>query len=146
MTDKKKLLKLNNKGSAIVTVLIVIIFVSIFTGGSMSLITVFLLIFAVFVFVIYLSFPGIYKTWDECKAQVNGFSGASYKGFATLAEAEEYFQKNCNYPRTWYSHSQNRITGCLYYILKEVWCDDPDDGIDYADVLKYAAAKPEVRD
>ena len=29
MTDKKRLLKLNNKGSAIVTVLIVIIFVSI---------------------------------------------------------------------------------------------------------------------
>jgi hypothetical protein len=42
-----------------------IVFVSIFTGGSMSLITVFLLIFAVFVFVIYLSFPGIYKTWKK---------------------------------------------------------------------------------
>ncbi|MCR5215326.1 MAG: ribonuclease H family protein [Lachnospiraceae bacterium] len=36
--------------------------------------------------------PGIYKTWDECKAQVNGFSGASYKGFATLAEAEEFMK------------------------------------------------------
>ena len=34
--------------------------------------------------------PGIYKTWAECKAQVDGFSGATYKGFKTLAEAEQY--------------------------------------------------------
>ena len=32
--------------------------------------------------------PGIYKTWDECKAQVEGFSGALYKGFSTRKEAE----------------------------------------------------------
>lgn len=25
--------------------------------------------------------PGIYKTWDECKAQVEGYSGAIYKSF-----------------------------------------------------------------
>ena len=31
--------------------------------------------------------PGIYKTWDECKAQVEGFSGALYKGFSTRKEA-----------------------------------------------------------
>lgn len=34
--------------------------------------------------------PGIYKTWDECKKQVDGFSGASYKGFDTLTDAEKY--------------------------------------------------------
>lgn len=34
--------------------------------------------------------PGIYKTWDECKEQVNGFSGAVYKGFRTKKEAEEF--------------------------------------------------------
>jgi len=33
---------------------------------------------------------GIFKTWSECKKQVNGFSGAIYKGFVTLNEAEEY--------------------------------------------------------
>lgn len=32
--------------------------------------------------------PGIYKTWDACKKQVDGFSGAIYKSFKTLAEAE----------------------------------------------------------
>ena len=34
--------------------------------------------------------PGIYLTWNDCKAQVNGFSGAVYKGFATVQEAEEF--------------------------------------------------------
>lgn len=34
--------------------------------------------------------PGIYKTWDECKKQVNGFSGALYKGCQTKREAEEF--------------------------------------------------------
>lgn len=33
---------------------------------------------------------GIYETWDECKAQVIGFSGAVYKSFPTLNEAEAY--------------------------------------------------------
>ena len=34
--------------------------------------------------------PGIYDNWDACKAAVDGFSGAEYKGFATLQEACEY--------------------------------------------------------
>ena len=35
--------------------------------------------------------PGIYKTWDECKAMVDKFPGAVYKSFKTLGEAKEYF-------------------------------------------------------
>lgn len=35
--------------------------------------------------------PGIYQTWDETKEQVNGYSGAIYKSFATLQEAEQFF-------------------------------------------------------
>ena len=34
--------------------------------------------------------PGIYRTWDECRAMVHGVSGAEYKSFPTLAEAECY--------------------------------------------------------
>ena len=34
--------------------------------------------------------PGIYESWDEAKAQVDGFSGAEYRGFKTLAEAQMY--------------------------------------------------------
>jgi ribonuclease HI len=35
---------------------------------------------------------GIYNTWNECKEQVNGFSGAEYKSFTTLDEAKEYVE------------------------------------------------------
>ena len=31
--------------------------------------------------------PGLYTTWDECKAQVDGFSGPVFKGFETREEA-----------------------------------------------------------
>jgi len=34
--------------------------------------------------------PGIYLTWEECKAGVEGFSGAQYKSFPTLEQAREY--------------------------------------------------------
>ena len=34
--------------------------------------------------------PGIYMTWDDCKAQVDGFGGAEYKSFADPAEAAAY--------------------------------------------------------
>lgn len=34
--------------------------------------------------------PGIYTTWEECKAQVEGYSGARYKGFSEREQALEY--------------------------------------------------------
>lgn len=36
--------------------------------------------------------PGVYPTWDACKAQVEGFEGAKYKGF----ESEEAARKALN--------------------------------------------------
>ncbi len=35
---------------------------------------------------------GIFKSWEECKASVDGYSGAEYKGFALLEEAEAYLE------------------------------------------------------
>ena len=37
---------------------------------------------------------GIFNTWNECKEQVNGFSGAEYKSFSSIEEAEEYIGIN----------------------------------------------------
>lgn len=37
--------------------------------------------------------PGIYTSWDACKAQVHGFQGARYKSFPTKEEAETAFGK-----------------------------------------------------
>ena len=33
---------------------------------------------------------GIFYTWEECRASVEGCPGAEYKGFASLKEAESY--------------------------------------------------------
>ena len=35
--------------------------------------------------------PGVYDSWDGCKAQVEGFGEAEYKAYATLEDAEEAF-------------------------------------------------------
>ncbi|KAL8290187.1 hypothetical protein RQP46_003126 [Phenoliferia psychrophenolica] len=34
--------------------------------------------------------PGVYMTWEETKAQTEGFSGARQEGFQTVAEAERF--------------------------------------------------------
>lgn len=34
--------------------------------------------------------PGVYLTWAECQAMINGFAGANYKSFGTPEEAELY--------------------------------------------------------
>lgn len=34
--------------------------------------------------------PGIYKTWPECEKEVKGYSGAKYKSFVNLKDAEDY--------------------------------------------------------
>lgn len=33
---------------------------------------------------------GIFEAWDECKRQVDGFSGAEYKSFAKIEDAKSY--------------------------------------------------------
>jgi len=37
--------------------------------------------------------PGIYDTWEECKAQIDGFHGAAFKGYPTCDDATEAFRK-----------------------------------------------------
>jgi len=38
--------------------------------------------------------PGIYNSWDACKQNVNGFSGAIYKSFKSIKEAENFIGLN----------------------------------------------------
>lgn len=38
--------------------------------------------------------PGVYLTWSDCEAQVKGFSGAQYKGYSTLEEAERAYSSS----------------------------------------------------
>ena len=37
--------------------------------------------------------PGVYRTWDDCKRQIDGFAGALYKSFETENAALAAFQK-----------------------------------------------------
>lgn len=39
--------------------------------------------------------PGIYQTWGECQKQISGFSGAVYKSFPTMEEAEAFLCADC---------------------------------------------------
>lgn len=34
--------------------------------------------------------PGIYLSWNDCKAMVDGYQGAVYKSFKTIEEAEKF--------------------------------------------------------
>lgn len=38
--------------------------------------------------------PGIYRTWEECKDMVDGYSGAQYKSFPSMEQAREYLAGN----------------------------------------------------
>ncbi|WP_350293280.1 ribonuclease H family protein [uncultured Croceitalea sp.] len=38
--------------------------------------------------------PGIFESWDDCKAQITGVKGAQYKSFSTFAEAKKAFNGN----------------------------------------------------
>lgn len=38
--------------------------------------------------------PGIYESWADCKAQINGFKGAQYKAFTEFSQAKKAFMGN----------------------------------------------------
>jgi len=38
--------------------------------------------------------PGIFESWADCKAQIDGVKGAQYKSFSTFAEAKKAFNGN----------------------------------------------------
>jgi viroplasmin and RNaseH domain-containing protein len=55
--------------------------------------------------------PGIYMNWEECKQQVNKFSGEKFKGFENLREAENYMAIHCDTEwKIFCNFSKNRIT------------------------------------
>lgn len=38
--------------------------------------------------------PGVYSTWDKCRAQVEGYEGAIYKSFPTLELAQKAYSES----------------------------------------------------
>lgn len=43
--------------------------------------------------------PGVYTSWADCKIQVDGFSGATYKSFPTKQEAEAFVDDSISAPK-----------------------------------------------
>ena len=52
--------------------------------------------------------PGVYTTWDECKAQVSGHDGALYKSFSSLETARKAFSGN---PWKYIGSAKNNVSG-----------------------------------
>lgn len=42
--------------------------------------------------------PGIYRTWEDCKKQIQGYSNASYKKFFAQAEADAFMRDETAQP------------------------------------------------
>jgi len=40
--------------------------------------------------------PGIYYNWEDCENNIKGFSGAEFKKFACVEDAEDYLRGNSN--------------------------------------------------
>ena len=38
--------------------------------------------------------PGVYTTWEDCKAAITGYKGAQYKSFATFEQAKKAYDSN----------------------------------------------------
>ena len=49
--------------------------------------------------------PGIYKTWNECKVAVDGFSGPIFKKFNSFEEASEFYKSEI--PESKFKNTKN---------------------------------------
>lgn len=64
---------------------------------------------------------GIFQTWEECKQSVSGYSGAEYKSFPSLEQAEEYLgnskgkETEDGYVPVYVDGSYNSATGEFSY-------------------------------
>ena len=69
--------------------------------------------------------PGIYLTWEDCKKNIDGVSGAVYKGFATIEEAAAFLQEDSSYtipsgivskPSPEFKHTIPATDGAVAYV------------------------------
>ena len=70
--------------------------------------------------------PGVYDDWEECRRQVHHFSGNSYKGYTTRAEAEARYarylagerrERRRNQMKTSFIAMMLIVTATLFYVM-----------------------------
>ena len=70
--------------------------------------------------------PGIYTSWNECRAQISGYPGARYKSFKSLSEAKEaYASSSADYVQPGKKANPRQTSPKLASgIIKESWSVD----------------------
>lgn len=66
--------------------------------------------------------PGIYTDWLDCKAQVDGFPNAKYKGFATEAEANAFLGQSVEHTSEIADEAVAYVDGSYNKATKEYSC------------------------
>ena len=70
--------------------------------------------------------PEVYDDWEECRRQVHDFSGNSYKGYTTRAEAESRYacylagerrERRRNRMKTSFIVMMLIVTAALFYVM-----------------------------
>src|SRR5699024_6058793 len=56
---------------------------------------------------------GIYTNWEDCKQQVHGYTGASYKSFTSKEEAEQAFYQGENQTKSRSNQSKDYIADSI---------------------------------
>ena len=67
--------------------------------------------------------PGIYHSWDECKAQTNGYSGAIFKSFLDLDEAQKAFEQKPWLPKPQYIKEKKEEAKTIGQDPVSIFCD-----------------------
>ena len=62
--------------------------------------------------------PGIYYSWEECQKQINKFSGAQFKSFKSLWEAEQYMNTSVQKTKVDKKGSYAYVSGCFNNLNK----------------------------
>jgi ribonuclease HI len=69
--------------------------------------------------------PGIYSTWNDCRQQIQGFTGALYKAFPTIEEAEKAFGHNAwNYIGKKTTEQKTPVSPPAGAVIKDSWSVD----------------------
>ena len=64
--------------------------------------------------------PRVYYDWEECRRQVHRFSGNSYKGYTTRAEAEARYV--CYLAGERRERRRNRMKTSFIVMMLMAWC------------------------
>lgn len=85
--------------------------------------------------------PGVYTSWTDCKMQVDGFSGASYKSFPTKQEAEAFVSGVSNLKKEMFTQEKQTTQKSIPDISDILSSKDSKVAVSYVDGSYYDRTK-----